>query len=199
MTADDQPVIFACGKPLNPRYPGFLPAQPGREATRKSSNSGINIRTGEATAMPPVARAPRHRPVRLPRLEKDRAAQSCPAQPAGPPRRHYKKETGEVVGVSCCSTYDPVACELDIGWTFLARSRWGGRDNKELKPLILDQAVAVLNGPLLMVDVDNARSQKAVERLGATEDRIIPATFESGRIADHIVDALTGLAWHTRK
>ncbi len=107
-------------------------------------------------------------------------------------------ETGEVIGASRYNAHDPEARELEIGWTFLARSRWGGRYNAELKRLMLDHAFTFVDRVLLMVGVDNTRSQKAVERLGATKDRIIPANFETGRTADHIVYALTKDAWQTR-
>ncbi|GAB3457896.1 GNAT family N-acetyltransferase [Kineococcus endophyticus] len=56
---------------------------------------------------------------------------------------------------------------VEIGWTFLARSRWGGRWNGEVKRLMLDHAFALLPSVVFTVHADNVRSQRAVERLGA--------------------------------
>lgn len=53
------------------------------------------------------------------------------------------------------------------GWTFLARSHWGGRYNGEMKKLMLDHAFQFVDTVLFMVGLDNIRSQRAVERFGA--------------------------------
>ncbi|MEZ0493388.1 GNAT family N-acetyltransferase [Kineococcus sp. TBRC 1896] len=72
---------------------------------------------------------------------------------------------GEVFGVSRYVLRGTDAVE--IGWTFLARSRWGGRWNGEVKRLMLDHAFASLPTVVFTVHADNLRSQRAVERLGA--------------------------------
>jgi RimJ/RimL family protein N-acetyltransferase len=57
--------------------------------------------------------------------------------------------------------------EVEIGWTFLARDRWGGLWNGEMKRLMLDHAFASVSTVLFTVHSDNVRSQRSVERLGA--------------------------------
>jgi len=57
--------------------------------------------------------------------------------------------------------------EVEIGWTFLARSRWGGTWNGEMKRLMLQHAFQVVPRVVFTVHSDNTRSQRAVERLGA--------------------------------
>jgi RimJ/RimL family protein N-acetyltransferase len=57
--------------------------------------------------------------------------------------------------------------EVEIGWTFLARARWGGLWNGEMKRLMLDHAFASVSAVVFTVHSDNVRSQRAVERLGA--------------------------------
>ena len=47
------------------------------------------------------------------------------------------RRTGEVIGTSRFHGYDPERSEVEIGWTFLARSRWGGRYNGDMKALML--------------------------------------------------------------
>ena len=48
--------------------------------------------------------------------------------------------TGEVIGSSRYHGWDEARSEVEIGWTFLVRSRWGGRYNGEMKRLMLDHA-----------------------------------------------------------
>src|SRR6185295_15234207 len=40
---------------------------------------------------------------------------------------------GQVIGSSRFHWYDEEAGEMEIGWTFLARSRWGGVYNRQMK------------------------------------------------------------------
>src|SRR5438874_12530635 len=42
---------------------------------------------------------------------------------------------GRVVGSSRFHGYDEAKSEIEIGWTFLARSHWGGVYNREMKQL----------------------------------------------------------------
>ena len=58
--------------------------------------------------------------------------------------------------------------DLEIGWTFLARSRWGGPTNAEAKQLMLDHAFAVVGSVIFNIGAGNWRSRRAVEKLGAT-------------------------------
>ena len=46
-----------------------------------------------------------------------------------------QRETGAIVGMSRFHGYDEQRGEVEIGWTFLARSHWGGTYNRELKDL----------------------------------------------------------------
>jgi len=44
---------------------------------------------------------------------------------------------GQVIGSSRFHGYDKAKSEIEIGWTFLARSYWGGIYNREMKQLML--------------------------------------------------------------
>jgi RimJ/RimL family protein N-acetyltransferase len=72
-----------------------------------------------------------------------------------------------VIGTSRFHGYDPVRSEVEIGWTFLARSHWGGAYNGDLKSLMLAHAFRFVRNVVFLVHPDNIRSQLAVERLGA--------------------------------
>jgi RimJ/RimL family protein N-acetyltransferase len=77
------------------------------------------------------------------------------------------RRTGEVVGSSRYHGYDAEKREVEIGWTFLARSHWGGHFNHEMKRLMLEHAFGFVDTVLFFVGVNNVRSQRAVERIGA--------------------------------
>src|SRR4026207_1974038 len=47
---------------------------------------------------------------------------------------------GQVIGSSRFHGYDKEISEIEIGWTFLARSHWGGVYNREMKQLMLRHA-----------------------------------------------------------
>jgi RimJ/RimL family protein N-acetyltransferase len=73
---------------------------------------------------------------------------------------------GKVIGSSRFHGYDEVNREIEIGWTFLARSHWGGRYNGEMKQLMLRHAFRFVDSVVLLVGPENLRSQKAVEKIG---------------------------------
>jgi RimJ/RimL family protein N-acetyltransferase len=76
--------------------------------------------------------------------------------------------SGEVIGTSRYHDFDPERSEVEIGWTFLSRPYWGGTYNGELKRLMLEHAFRSVETVLFVVAPENFRSQRAVEKLGAT-------------------------------
>jgi RimJ/RimL family protein N-acetyltransferase len=72
----------------------------------------------------------------------------------------------QVIGTSRYHGYNPVQREIEIGWTFLARSHWGGRYNGEIKRLMLDHAFRFIDRVVFLVGPQNVRSQRAVKRIG---------------------------------
>jgi RimJ/RimL family protein N-acetyltransferase len=73
---------------------------------------------------------------------------------------------GRVIGSSRFHGYDEEKNEIEIGWTFLARSHWGGIYNKEMKHLMLRHAFQFVNRVVFLVGPQNLRSQKAMEKIG---------------------------------
>ena len=73
---------------------------------------------------------------------------------------------GRIIGSSRFNCYDLVRSEIEIGWTFLARSYWGGTYNGELKRLMLTHAFKFVDNVLFFVGSTNLRSQRAVEKIG---------------------------------
>ena len=100
-----------------------------------------------------------------------------------------------VIGSTRFHAYDPVRGEVEIGWTFLARSHWGGRYNGEMKALLLDHAFAGVERVVFFVGEHNGRSRRAVERIGAVcvKDRPDPSD------PVHVVYEMTSERWRSRR
>lgn len=75
-------------------------------------------------------------------------------------------KTQRVIGSSRFHGYDKDRSEVEIGWTFLARSYWGGSYNGEMKELMLRHAFRFVSCVIFLVGPQNVRSQRAVEKVG---------------------------------
>jgi RimJ/RimL family protein N-acetyltransferase len=76
------------------------------------------------------------------------------------------RKTGRVIGSSRFHCYDLERSEVEIGWTFLARSHWGGVYNGELKRLMMSHAFKFVDNVIFFIGSTNVRSQRALEKLG---------------------------------
>ena len=74
--------------------------------------------------------------------------------------------TQRVIGSSRFHGYDKARCEVEIGWTFLARTHWGGIYNGAMKQLMLQHAFRSVNRVVFLIGPQNLRSQRAVEKIG---------------------------------
>ena len=72
-----------------------------------------------------------------------------------------------IIGSSRFDHYDRSRSEIEIGWTFIARSCWGGAYNGEIKRLMLRHAFGSVRNVVFKIHSDNMRSRRAVEKLGA--------------------------------
>jgi RimJ/RimL family protein N-acetyltransferase len=75
--------------------------------------------------------------------------------------------SGAVLGGSRYYDVDENARALTIGYTLVARSEWGNGVNGEMKRLMLQHAFGWAESVWFYVGVDNLRSRRAVEKLGA--------------------------------
>jgi RimJ/RimL family protein N-acetyltransferase len=87
----------------------------------------------------------------------------------------------QIVGSTRFYGYAPEKSEIEIGWTFLARSYWGGRYNRELKQLMLAHAFKFVVSVVFYVGQDNVRSQKATEKIGGIRNGMVKKAYGSGR------------------
>lgn len=76
------------------------------------------------------------------------------------------RESARVIGSSRFHGYDQTRSEVEIGWTFLARSHWGGRYNAEMKRLMLSHAFRFVSSVVFLIGPQNLRSQRAIEKIG---------------------------------
>lgn len=79
------------------------------------------------------------------------------------------RATGDVIGSSRYSGLDSTRSEIEIGWTFLARSHWGGRYNHEMKRMMLAHAFQFVDRVVFLVGPQNLRSRRAIEKIGGIE------------------------------
>ncbi|HTS57931.1 MAG TPA: GNAT family N-acetyltransferase [Terriglobales bacterium] len=99
------------------------------------------------------------------------------------------RQDGRIFGSSRFHGYNEPAREVEIGWTFLARSHWGGKYNREMKQLMLRHAFQFVERVVFLIGPENLRSQKAIEKLGGVRVGRRPDT--SGR--DSYVYEITSL------
>ncbi|HVM68626.1 MAG TPA: GNAT family N-acetyltransferase [Gaiellaceae bacterium] len=106
----------------------------------------------------------------------------------------HDAKDGRVIGSTRFHGYDPVRGEVEIGWTFLARSHWGGRWNGAMKALLLDHAFAAVERVVFLIGEHNVRSRRAIERIGAV------CVTEHPEPSDplHVVYEMTSARWRSR-
>src|SRR5579864_3371762 len=74
---------------------------------------------------------------------------------------------GRIIGSSRFHEYYEPESEIEIGWTFLARSHWGGAYNGEMKQLMLRHAFQFVESVVFVIGPENFRSRRSVEKIGA--------------------------------
>ena len=102
-------------------------------------------------------------------------------------------QTGAVIGSSRFQGLEEAdGGSVEIGWTFLARSHWGGRWNHEMKRLMLAHALASVAEVRFLVGETNTRSRRALERIGARlTDRREERVMADGKVIPHLTYAIT--------
>jgi N-acetyltransferase len=77
-----------------------------------------------------------------------------------------ERATGALIGSNRYHGYEPKLGEIEIGWTFVVRSHWGGATNREVKRLMLDHAFTFVDTAIFWVADTNWRSQGAMTKIG---------------------------------
>ena len=76
------------------------------------------------------------------------------------------RASNRLIGSSRYYGHEPEIGEIEIGWTFVARSHWGGAANREVKRLMLDHAFTFADTVIFWVGEANWRSQGAMKKIG---------------------------------
>lgn len=103
-----------------------------------------------------------------------------------------------LIGSSRFYGHDPSARTVLIGYTFLARSHWGGVYNPALKALMLDYAFQHVDRVLFHVGEGNRRSRIAMERLGGVPCGALPVTYYGEQPTTNVVYAIDRGDWLRR-
>ena len=102
--------------------------------------------------------------------------------------------SGEAIGSSRYYDWNPAEKSVAIGYTFLARSHWGGAANREMKRLMLDHAFRWADSVWFHVGRDNHRSRRAMEKLGA--ELAVEAQREHGGVLhDYVYYRIDARQW----
>ena len=103
-----------------------------------------------------------------------------------------EKASGAVIGVSRFQYGSPEnGGSIEIGSTFLGRAHWGGSTNREMKRLLVGHALRFVERIEFWAWQDNARSCRALEKIGTRRlDRIEPVDV-NGKLFSHAVFEMT--------
>ena len=101
------------------------------------------------------------------------------------------RTSGVIIGCSRYSAQFAQPGEMEIGWTFLARSHWGGAYNREMKRMMLAHAFRFVDTVIFRIGEQNSRSRRAMEKIGGLlTDRLQQVAF-GNRVTTHVCYAIT--------
>lgn len=102
------------------------------------------------------------------------------------------KASGALIGSSRFQNHDSAdGGAVEIGWTFLARSHWGGAWNREMKRLMIGHALGTVERVRFVVGAGNLRSRRALEKIGAHLTGTRETRMMAGGPVDHVHYAIT--------
>ncbi len=102
------------------------------------------------------------------------------------------RASGAMIGSSRWQGHDPAdGGSVEIGWTFLARSHWGGPINCELKRLMLAHALQSVARVDFRVGAANLRSRRAMEKIGGHLSDRVDQVEMAGVIVEHVIYEIT--------
>ena len=109
--------------------------------------------------------------------------------------------SGRVVGSTRLGNWAPEHRRIEIGWTWIARPWQRTALNTEAKLLLLTHAIESLGCERVELKTDalNARSRRAILRLGATEEGTLRRHMitDGGRVRDTVYFSILAEEWPT--
>ena len=102
------------------------------------------------------------------------------------------KASGAMIGSSRFQNLRPEnGGEVEIGWTFLARSQWGNGANTEMKRLMVGHALRFVERVVFCIGEDNIISRKAVAKIGGILTDRTELRFYAGQYQRYVIYEIT--------
>jgi RimJ/RimL family protein N-acetyltransferase len=109
------------------------------------------------------------------------------------------ERTGKAIGSTSFHDILPANKRLEIGYTWYAKSYWCTHVNTTCKLMLLTYIFETLEYQTVgwRTDIDNQRSQQAIERLGAKKDGVIRGNRvrRDGIISDTVMYSMVYAEW----
>lgn len=103
-----------------------------------------------------------------------------------------EKASGAVIGSSRFGAPEAEGPgEIEIGWSFLARTHWGHGYNAEFKRLMLAHALRDFDRVTFQVGTDNVVSRRAMANIGGVLTDRTCRHVHGGILVDHVVFEIT--------
>jgi len=109
--------------------------------------------------------------------------------------RVIDRTTGTLIGCSRYYDLDEAARIVAVGYTFIARSAWGGAYNRALKALMLDHAFRFVDRVIFHVGVGNLRSRKAMEKLGGVNIGEVAVSYQGEPSHRNVIYKIDRIDW----
>ena len=113
------------------------------------------------------------------------------------------ESNGKAIGATSFHDILPTSKRLEIGYTWYAKSYWRTHVNTICKLMLLTYIFETLNYQPVgwRTDIDNHRSQQAIERLGAKKDGVIRGNRvrRDGVISDTVMYSMSKDEWPKHK
>jgi len=107
----------------------------------------------------------------------------------------FDNETGILIGSSRYYDLDETQSSVAIGYTFIARSHWGGDSNRALKTLMLEHAFQFVDRVIFHVGDGNLRSRKAMEKIGGVLIGEVAMSYQGEQPHRNVVYKIERAGW----
>ena len=113
------------------------------------------------------------------------------------------ESNGKAIGTTSFHDILPTSKRLEIGYTWYAKSYWRTHVNTTCKFMLLTYIFETIKYQTVgwRTDIDNHRSQQAIERLGAKKDGVIRGNRvrRNGIISDTVMYSMVSSEWFKNK
>lgn len=110
----------------------------------------------------------------------------------------FDNQINRLIGSSRYYEFSAEKKSVAIGYTFFARDHWGGTYNPALKKLMLDHAFQFVDNVIFHIGINNIRSQKAIEKLGAIKLAEQEITYYGEQPVANFAYLITKESWSIR-